>query len=111
MGDGKLKVCKYPKCHILTKQTYCDKHKRNNNKYYNDKRKNDDAMKFYRSKEWREKRIEILKRDCFTCVKCGGVANLVHHKTELRVDYTKRLDDDNLESVCKSCHNKIDHQK
>lgn len=105
------KVCKYPRCNKLTNKTYCSKHQSSNSKRYNEYRKNDDAMKFYKSREWREKRQEILKRDCFTCVMCGGEANLVHHKVEVRVDYSKRLDSDNLESVCKSCHNKIEHYK
>ncbi|WP_399533503.1 HNH endonuclease [Gemella sp.] len=42
---------------------------------------------------------------------CGGTANLVHHKVEVRTDWSKRLEMSNLESVCRNCHNKIEHYK
>lgn len=100
-----LKICNYPRCNNLTKKSYCDKH--NNYTYYNNKRSNDKEMKFYRTKEWRDKRSEALKRDCYVCQRCGADATVVHHIVEVRQDYNKRLDIDNLESVCSSCHNKI----
>lgn len=34
-------------------------------------------------------------------------ANIVHHVIEVKEDWSKRLDIDNLVSVCHSCHNKI----
>lgn len=106
-----MRECKAPRCRNLTNKTYCEAHRKESYSFYNSKRKDDDAMKFYKSREWREKRLEILKRDCFTCQHCGETANLVHHLVEVRVDFSKRLDNGNLESVCKSCHNKIDHKK
>ncbi|MEU3039173.1 HNH endonuclease [Nocardia salmonicida] len=43
-----------------------------------------------------------------------GIVNdkdlIVHHKVELKEDWSKRLDMDNLEVVCIGCHNKI-HKK
>lgn len=105
------RVCKHPRCNTLCSKTYCNKHSNYSSTIYNDKRKNDKAIKFYRSKQWVDKRLDILKRDAFMCVMCGGEANLVHHVVEVRVDFDKRLDDDNLQSVCRSCHNKIDHKK
>ena len=63
-----MKECKHHNCRTLIKRgAYCDRHKQTQSKYYNEQRKNDDAMKFYRSKEWRDTRQEVLKRDCFTC--------------------------------------------
>ena len=35
---------------------------------------------------------------------------IVHHKTEVKEDWDKRLDYDTLESICQSCHNK-EHKK
>ncbi|MCO5469186.1 HNH endonuclease [Enterococcus faecium] len=35
---------------------------------------------------------------------------MVHHKTEVKEDWDKRLDYDTLESICQSCHNK-EHKK
>lgn len=107
-----MKECKHHNCRTLIKRgAYCDRHKQTQSKYYNEQRKNDDAMKFYRSKEWRDTRQEVLKRDCFTCAMCGCTANLVHHKVEVRTDWSKRLEMSNLESVCRNCHNKIEHYK
>lgn len=67
---------------------------------------------FYTSWTWRKKRKEILIRDNFECQECkdkGKVskAHTVHHIKELK-DYPELgLDNDNLISVCNSCHNII----
>lgn len=107
-----MKECKYHSCRKLIRRgTYCDEHSTSQNKYYNEQRKHDGVMKFYRSKEWREARQQALKRDCFTCSMCGGIANLVHHRVEVRTDWSKRLELGNLESVCRECHNKIEHYR
>lgn len=84
-----------------------------------------EAKKFYNSKEWKTKRIYILNRDRHECQDCrarikkavqeGVVLNgrdreirrgtEVHHIQELR-DYPElALDDDNLISLCTTCHN------
>ena len=77
-----MKECKHHNCRTLIKRgAYCDRHKTKHKVNITmNKEKNDDAMKFYRSKEWRETRQEVLKRDCFTCAMCGGTANLVHQQ-------------------------------
>ncbi len=84
-----------------------------------------EAKKFYNSKEWKRKRLQILERDHYECQECrnrlrravdegkrlyGKDAKIrrateVHHKKELK-DYPKlRLDDENLISLCVMCHN------
>ena len=74
-------------------------------------------MFFYRSKEWKKKRLEILKRDHFECQKCKHVkqrltrATVVHHKVHLRDDPFLMLDDDNLISLCDTCHNEEHPEK
>ena len=63
-----MKECKHHKCRtLISKGTYCNKHNQYSNKSYNEQRKHDEVMKFYKSKEWREVRQQALKRDCFTC--------------------------------------------
>ncbi|MBS6544000.1 MAG: HNH endonuclease [Veillonella sp.] len=39
------------------------------------------------------------------------LATIVHHVEEIRtpIGWEKRLDINNLESICQSCHNKEDH--
>ena len=42
---------------------------------------------------------------CYFKYKILTIANVVHHIVELKEDYTKRLDEDNLITLCHSCHN------
>lgn len=65
---------------------------------------------FYHSKEWQAVRRQVLDRDhylCQVCKRAGRItpAGTVHHITPLRVDYSKRLDPANLETICPACHN------
>lgn len=80
-----------------------------------------EAKEFYNSKEWKRKRIDILKRDHFECQDCirrvrikedvYGIerhiarATEVHHIIEYKVQPELGLDDDNLISLCSQCHN------
>ncbi|WP_217971484.1 HNH endonuclease [Staphylococcus xylosus] len=81
--------------------------------------------KFYNSGEWKKKREVIKQRDNYECQECkrqGKVAIdvfehnkngrkkiklVVHHIKELEDNPTLALDDDNLETLCVDCHNKI----
>lgn len=53
---------------------------------------------------WQKRRLEILQRDNFCCVKCRDT------KTELQVHHKKyfgepwEADDESLETLCKHCH-------
>jgi 5-methylcytosine-specific restriction protein A len=71
---------------------------------------------FYKSKAWRNKREYILKRDGYMCQECrkygkNTEAKIVHHIIELEDDWTQRLKNNNLVSVCASCHNKQHPEK
>ncbi|MGJ0995757.1 HNH endonuclease [Enterococcus casseliflavus] len=35
---------------------------------------------------------------------CGGDATLADHIIPVRVDWSKRLDKDNIQPLCESCH-------
>lgn len=63
---------------------------------------------FYHSKIWKETRKQILDRDQYTCNRCSGRANEVHHIIELTPeninDPNITLNPDNLESLCHDCH-------
>ena len=108
-----LHLCNKPGCFALTRERYCDKHKVEINRY-NYERNDKDYTRFYYTKEWERVRLLALQRDGYFCVRCKDkgivkVAEMVHHKTPIKVDYSKRLDLSNLESLCEACHNKIDH--
>lgn len=70
---------------------------------------------FYGSQEWREKREKILKRDNYECQWCKAEGRVtVSEESVLEVDHIKELseypelalDDDNLRTLCKDCHNR-----
>lgn len=84
-----------------------------------------EVKKIYNSKNWKIKRVIILKRDHFECQDCikrlkdaavNGTqlrgedrqirkATEVHHIKELREYPELALADDNLISLCSQCHN------
>lgn len=77
---------------------------------------NVDAL--YKDKIWENKRDYILKRDNYECQRCLGRlgpmkhirlkrANTVHHIIELRDVPELMLDDNNLISLCRECHDVI----
>lgn len=69
-----------------------------------------DIRAFYNSRAWRSKAKLILKRDRYECQehKRRGKyrrAECVHHKLGLQEHPSLAFADDNLESLCKVCHN------
>lgn len=65
---------------------------------------------FYHSKEWQAVRLQVLDRDCYLCQVCKRAGRItpaatVHHIVPVRVDWSKRLDPANLETICRACHN------
>ncbi len=69
----------------------------------------DFARKFYASKQWQDLRAYVLRRDHFLCVRCGAPGEIVHHKVYLTAknisDPFVSLNEKNLETLCKDCHN------
>ena len=99
------------------RQGYCEIHKGYSDKQYNKYRYESDSerTKFYKSTAWKKFRKRILKRDEYSCVECAKegiitVATDVHHlkSTKTEEGWKRRLDEDGVVSVCRSCHNKIE---
>lgn len=69
--------------------------------------------KFYDSPHWKRmsKYIRIKYNGlCLYCLvkfKITTIADVVHHIIELKEDFSKRLEDENLLPLCHSCHNKL----
>lgn len=115
------KICNKFGCNNLInlKDKYCDAHKneleeqlKKWRKDYDIKRRNDRYRKFYKSNQWSIIRNYVLKRDnylCRECIKAGKVTicSTVHHIIEIKSDFSKALDTDNLITLCHECHNKI----
>lgn len=74
----------------------------------------DFSRQFYKSKEWKQTREYVLKRDNYLCQHCNAPAQEVHHKKKLTPenihDLSICLNPDNLISLCKDCHFKEHYQ-
>lgn len=71
----------------------------------------DNIDKLYKTKRWKALRLHILNRDFGLCQECKRrklirKGNTVHHIVEAREDPKLFWDEDNLETICPSCHNK-----
>lgn len=67
------------------------------------------AQILYNSPEWQRLRYFVLKRDKGVCQLCGrcrkdGVVLQLDHIVPLSVDWSKRLDPNNLQTLCKDCN-------
>lgn len=78
--------------------------------------------KFRSSAEWQHKRREIKERDMYLCQVCIRSVGLdvnpyastntsVHHIISLQQDFNKRLDNDNLITLCAYHHKQADSGK
>ena len=80
------------------------------NQRYNSRR-DPKYMAFYRSKAWKNTSKAKLQSCGYQCEGqlqgCQGIACEVHHKVPIRTPegWDKRLEWDNLEALCTSCHN------
>ena len=75
-----------------------------------ERRRNSDADLFRNTQVWRRMAALILERDYHCCRMCAkaGIINSrelsVHHIIPIAADYDKRLDDDNLITLCRYHH-------
>ena len=73
--------------------------------------RNSKADKFRNTSVWQKKREEIKKRDHYLCRYCFDIEHRVstsglsvHHIEPLERAYCRRLDNDNLITLCNKCH-------
>lgn len=92
------------------------------NKKNKGKKQITEADKFRWTRKWQNKREEIKKRDLYLCQICirelyntvtkYNTEDLsVHHNIPLNEDYNKRLDNDNLLTVCDYHHEMCENGK
>lgn len=113
MPTKALHLCNKGGCTRLTRERYCSIHQGEYNRY-NKERTDREYTDFYKSKEWLVVRAIALARDRYQCVMCRnkGIitkATMVHHIVPVKKDWNKRLDINNLMSLCDACHNGIEH--
>jgi len=87
--------------------------KAESNRQYDNKRKDDKEYRFYHTNEWLRLRAYILNRynhiDLYSYYINNKiiVANTIHHVVEVRDDWSKRLDVDNLFTCSIETHSLI----
>ncbi|CEP50284.1 HNH endonuclease domain protein [[Clostridium] sordellii] len=78
-------------------------------KKYKANRKDFKEQKFYGSKEWKLVKDSVKLRDKGLCMLCDSkgddmYVDEVHHIVELKEDWSRRFDMNNLICLCKRCH-------
>lgn len=113
------KMC--PKCGGLISivEKMCEKctdkyleEKKESDKLYDKRYRDKRSAEFYHSKEWNVVRERVRQRDNGLCLLCLANKNIrsmnvVHHIEELRTNYSKRVDVNNLICLCSKCHNVV----
>lgn len=74
-------------------------------------RQRDDIDQLYKSSRWLKVRKLVMQRDYGLCQRCRrrGIitrGDTVHHIIEARADLSRFYALDNLECICRACHNK-----
>lgn len=110
------KQCNHAGCKTLIdyRQKYCEKHKpatkqTEADRYENRKRTGGKYFKFYHSREWKiaSQLYKLNHPCCEKCLKEGMIrkTDITDHVIELRSDWSKRLDENNFQSLCHYHHN------
>lgn len=122
MNKRPLRPCKRIGCPNLTrsKEGYCEEHnhilkekKKTRNKYYDNNIRDKTHSSFYNSKEWTNTREYILTLyngiDIYAYYMENKIvlADTVHHIVEIKEDWDKRLDIENLFPTTKENHETI----
>ena len=108
-------LCSCAYCGKIHEKKYICQQKEKATKDRFSKRKSTIALAFRRTNAWKKKSVDIRKRDNYLCLCCkanllGTVVRLntndlsVHHIVPIEEDYDRRLDDDNLITVCDIHH-------
>ncbi|MBE0434646.1 MAG: HNH endonuclease [Methylomicrobium sp.] len=104
--------CRHKGCRALVtnRDGFCDAHRKAVHKRYNDRRQSTgQRVKLYDSAAWKRARAAHLQSEpmCRECRAHGQLvaAQVVDHIMPIK-DGGAELDDSNLQSLCKSCHNR-----
>lgn len=112
------KVCSY--CGRIHEKKYICQAKKMAIKTRQEKPAGEKRHRFRSSGAWKKKAEQIKRRDNYLCQACirqmSGTdlrynthALSVHHITGLKDNYDKRLDDDNLITLCRMHHDMAEH--
>lgn len=108
-------LCNHPGCRQLVDyaKTYCPKHEQQLNHARNKRdyaKRKDQYQMFYRSTGWKQlsRRYKQAYPYCEECYSRGVIrpAEICDHITPIKDDWSKRLNFNNLQSLCNECHEK-----
>lgn len=106
-----LRPCAQPGCpHLVNRGVrFCDEHKKADRKSH-DKQRGSAASRGYDSRHQRLRKWK-LKRNPI-CEECGEyAATVVHHIIPISVDPRKRLVMDNVQALCRDCHERVERER
>lgn len=115
------KPCCHPGCRALVRDgtTRCEQHKRASTGSFADRERGSRKDRGY-GHDWDKKRERILKRDnglCQECLRNGLLTPVGHKPYSAYCDHIINKaeggtdDDDNLQTLCRSCHTKKTDQE
>ncbi len=100
--------CRHPGCPELTDGRYCEKHQKEMDREYN--RASRPYKHLYNSSRWRRLRKHVLNKQplCVECMKAKRLtpATVVDHIKPHEGDSTLFFDEENLQPLCKPCHDR-----
>jgi len=106
MATSPTRYCSHPGCPERTTGSRCDKHRRSRNRQRDGHRASSAARGY--DVAWRKVRGLWLAMNplCADCLQNGRAvpAKEVHHVAKVCKEPEKRLDLDNLMSLCRPCH-------
>ena len=109
MPASPMKPCRHPGCKRLAKESYCDEHKRDQERRYAERRSNSGQRGY--DARWQKVRAIKAANDplCEQHLKQGAIVPLdvVHHIKPVETHPELRLVLDNLMSLCTACHEAI----
>lgn len=114
-----VRQCEHAGCTVLVPYDvkYCTEHKKQSEKqrYSYRMEREGKYQRFYKTTAWRKLSHNYLLANplCEWCLKNGIMrkADIVDHIEPIRDNWDRRLDKDNLRSLCNSCHWKRHHNK
>lgn len=90
------------RCNSCSSATDTKDNQRLYDKNVRDKR----SRAFYNSRSWRILSNQFRIKQYNLCKSCGKFANVVDHIIPIKEDWSRRLDERNLQCLCHKCHNK-----
>lgn len=118
MGQKPMRECRKIGCHILTRKTYCKKHREEKQRReaarqreYDTHKRDSTADAFYKSSAWQKARALSIASHYGLCQDCLAEgrfkrADMVHHIRPLREYPELALVQSNLRPLCNKCHAK-----